>query len=484
VPVVSSEINYTIFGSNASVASTQGYWEAIKNNYAITTHGLGGAGWSGFSLDETHYVAPEVLPAPTNIMVSTPLLTNRAYDIRWDRSANLYILGYGVYRAFREVGEYVRLTPTTIQTNQYRDQNKDVFVDSEQILLGEKGRGTWRLENNTEFYIRPKFCPIVEATGFGQPTRNPADIALTIDGKVHIPKFVNGETGEIILNDRLFYDAVKNQFVDAPLPEVNSDVRISYWYRANFLDTDHLRHFPPYYKVTAIAYDLENNRLIETNPAMLKGTTLNIEQIDWIWTEAIRRNAWIAEMAGEQVMAFQQKRSGIVCGCVYRSEGTFYPDKSCQDCFGVGFIGGYDGPYPLTIVIPFSEKRFELQERGHRRLDTFEGMWAPPQPMMDQYDVILRQNGEMYMVGPVKRPNHRGFMALQQRFSMEFLNYHNVQYRLLLNFDDKNRTLQPESGQIHPIGANANTIHLLAEKSPVPTIHYKGNTFRFPTIMY
>jgi len=477
--------NSTPFGTNSGVASTQGYFDAVRTTYAVPTSGLGGAGWWSMGLDEAVQVGPEILPAPKNVMVSSPLLSNRAYDVRWDPSPDLRILGYAVYRSYTQIGEFERLTASAIQIDQFRDSNSDSFADSEQISLSDKGDpGTWRINQNGDYVIRTCNKPIVEATGLGNPTKNPADIVVEIDGTITVPKVVDGNIGEIVLDSGLYFDSLNSQFVEAALPDLTSDIRISYWYQSRFLNRDVTRHQPPYYKVTAVAYDVENSRLIETDPALVKATTLHIEEIDWIWTEAVRRNAWIAEIAGERVELFMAKKSGVMCGCLYRDEGTYHPSRSCTDCYGTGYVGGYDGPYPMIVVIPFGEKSFSIRETGMRRTDTFDGMWAPPDPLAEQFDLILRQNGTLHQVGPVLRPNHRGFMALQQRFSMEVLNFHNIHYELLKTLDPDLRTLQEDGVRTSHTGANDNTVQLLATKSPEPTVYFKGRTNRYPTIAY
>jgi hypothetical protein len=418
-------------------------------------------------------------------MVSTPLLTNRAYDIRWDALPDLRVLGYSVYRSYNQTGDYVRLTNTTIQTNSFRDMNSDTFVNAEQIPQRESEKPYWKIDVDKEYKITTAHCPIVEAGGFGIPSLNPDDVVVEIDGVAVRPKFLNGETGEIILNSGVYFDPLRNEFVEPKLPELNSDVRVSYWYQSNFLNREQTKHYPPYYKVTAVAYDVENGRLIETDPDLVEPTTLHIEQLDWIWKEAIRRNAWIAEISGERVLAFQHKKSGVLCGCVYRDYGTYHPSRDCEECFGTGFIGGYDDPKPLIVVIPFAEKGFSIEEtRGLRRSQSLDSMWAPPDPLMEQFDLIMRQDGTLFQIGPVLRPNHRGHMALQQRFTAEYLPFHHVQYKLLETLDQFNRTLNLPDGRNTLVGANDNSIHLLSEKSPEPTIHFKGKTNRYSTIAY
>lgn len=473
-----------IFYNNSVALQTQGYWQAIKDAYSISTDGLGGAGFTGFSLDTVRYVAPEVLAPPRNVMVSTPFLTNRAYDVRWDRSPNLYVLGYSVYRAYRQTGEFVRITDNTVHINQHRDTNVDSYTESLLIPRSDNTVPGWRIAPGDEYQIHVPNTPIVESGGFGKTTSNPNDVVVTIDGVQVIPSFVDGERGIITLNRSVYYDAVQNEFVTAKLPDLNSEIRVSYWYQKSFIDFNQTRLYPPYYKVTSVAFDMDTGDLIETDPNLIPSTTLHIEQIDWIWQEAIRRNAWIAEISGERVLAYQAKKSGVVCNCLYRNVGTFYPAADCEDCYGTGYIGGYEEPKPLIVVIPFAEKGFELQDRGMRRTDSFEGMWAPPDPMMEQFDLLLRQDGTLHQIGPVRRPNHRGYMALQQRFSTNILEFHHVQYKILQELDGFSRTLQKSDGVGTRMGSNHNTIHHLSDKSPEPTIHFRGNTYRYPTIAY
>ena len=172
-----------------------------------------------------------------------------------------------------------------------------------------------------------------------------------------------------------------------------------------------------------------------------------------------------------------------MCGCLFRDLGTYYPSKECEVCFGTGFVGGYEDPVPIILAVPFGEREFRMQDRGKKRVETHNDMWASPFPLLEQYDLYLRQDGTFHMLGPVTRPNHRGFTILQQHFSAEFLPFHHVVYKLLGELDERTRTLSSESGQ-DVTGFRDEKVQILGEKSPEPPVYFKGRTRRYPTIQY
>lgn len=433
-------------------------------------------------MDETEYRPPEQVPPPPNVMVYSPLNPTREYHVRWDRLPDLRVLGYGVYRAYTEQGEYVRLTDTVIQDLNFRDSNADSFQEIEKLNQSYTNRPGWYIAEDGNYVLRTKNQPIVKAGGFSEISQNPEDAIVEIDGKRIYPTILRGDAAEIILNKDTYYDPMRQVFVEPTLPNQLSDVRVSYWYRKNFIDVHLTRHHSPWYKVTTVAYDEAKGVIIETNPALVKPIKLLIEQRDWIWEEAIRRNTWIAEMAAERMLLFQQKKAGVLCACICKDEGTYYPVQDCKACYGTGFVGGFEPPTPMMITIPFSEKEFKLEDRGVRATQAFSNMWSPPLPLVEQYDLLLRQNGELLMAGPVRRPNHRGHLNLQQRFSADFLNFNHVQYEILKTLGQfRTLTTLEENPAQGPTGSR---VQLLAEKSPEPILYFKGRTVRFPTIMY
>lgn len=196
----------SIFGSNTQVISTQGYVGAIKDAYASALEGMGGAGWFGFSLDETVKVGPEILAPPSNIMVFSPLTNDRSFGVRWDRSPDLRVLGYSAYRSYNKIGQFDRLTDTTIENTQIIDANRDELFEIEKILMSSKRPG-WEINIDGEYVISVENFPIAKAGSFGVDAQLPEDVIVEIDGVRITPSEVRGQLGEIVLNKSVHYDA-------------------------------------------------------------------------------------------------------------------------------------------------------------------------------------------------------------------------------------------------------------------------------------
>ena len=156
-----------------------------------------------------------------------------------------------------------------------------------------------------------------------------------------------------------------------------------------------------------------------------------METTDWIWREAKRRNLWILEQGGERVKLFKKKVSGLPCPCYVDPQTREYgqqPSARCLTCYGSGFVGGYDGPTDI-IVAPDEAERRVTQTPNGRRLEHQYEVWTTENPSITQRDFIVKQTGERYSVGPVRRPSVRG-LPLQQHFNIQYLDEQDIRYKI------------------------------------------------------
>jgi hypothetical protein len=160
-------------------------------------------------------------------------------------------------------------------------------------------------------------------------------------------------------------------------------------------------------------------------------TPYKVESLDWIWREAVKRNNWILEQGGERVKVFIRKTAGVPCDCVLDARRRAYnkqPKNHCLSCFSTGFIGGYEGPYPI-IVAPDDADRKVAQHNWGRTVEHTYEVWTGPVPLLTQRDFIVKQTNERYSIGPVRRPSNRGNI-LQQHFNINLLDEPDVRYRV------------------------------------------------------
>jgi len=171
----------------------------------------------------------------------------------------------------------------------------------------------------------------------------------------------------------------------------------------------------------------DNSATIETPLDEISDrSAFDVEAIDYIWREAILRNRWLLEQGGERVKIFIRKWMGELCPSHKTNYGQSYND--CKICYGTNIVGGYDGPYEVIIAPPESEKMVELADMGlHIRYDWMS--WLGPWPLINSRDVIVRQNNERYVVGPVTPQGSRGCIY-QQHFSMSYIDQGDIRYQI------------------------------------------------------
>ncbi len=154
-----------------------------------------------------------------------------------------------------------------------------------------------------------------------------------------------------------------------------------------------------------------------------------IEKLDWIWREAVRRNQWILQQGGERVKVFIQKTVGETCSCHYHTHKQGLND--CLICYGVGIVGGFEGPYNVTIAPDDAERRLNHTDRGRNQEHAYE-VWTGPSPLLSQRDFLVKINGERYSIGGVRMPSNRG-MLLQQHFNIGSIDSKDIRCRIPLD---------------------------------------------------
>lgn len=352
-----------------------------------------------------------------------------AVDLYWEDPALLPsnndfdVIGVNVYRAFdSEFGPYHRLTPNPIGATFYRDQTTlDNVVEedvSARFLSADDEAGEWTFR--TENY------PIIKPYDTKTPANSAMDVVVFIDGQEVRPERVIGETGEVILQTKPTYDVATNERIDAVLPQPDSVVLCSYSYRTN--NVDHALYQRVFYRVTTVGYDSWDGQLKETPLNWADALHIHqMENLDYIWNEAIRRNRWILDQGGERVKMFIHKYRGIPCGCHRRYDDP-HPYNACTICFGTGIRGGYEGPYEVLLAPPDSERRIAQSERGRDDEMNYD-VWTGPQPLLSQRDFFVKLNGERYSVGAVRMPTNRG-NVLQQHFGVNLLDDDDIRYEV------------------------------------------------------
>lgn len=377
---------------------------------------------------ETPYSLPR---APKNLEVTSPFLIG-VLDIRWDNPADytenngLQVQGVNIYRTFDSPeAAYTKITDTPASALYFRDQTKEVIVTNEDGLANLDAGNNPR----KEWVLKTANGPIVVPGTQGQYSSSVDDVQLSINdgtGYQTVKAFkVDGANGNIYLNTNRIYDPAQNKFLPAVLPNLlTGGIRVSYRYVSLNIATNINRKI--YYKATTVALNPDTGEIIETPLNQVEAKSpYDMEKVDYIWAEAIRRNRWILEQGGERVKLFLRKWNGVKCSCsIAGDEKDRYGYSKrigiargeCPICYGTTYVGGYEGPYDTIVAPPETEKAVNLLDAGLHITYDWQS-WTGPYPLLNDKDVIVRQNNDRFFVSRANAQGSRGAIY-QQHFNM------------------------------------------------------------------
>ena len=264
--------------------------------------------------------------------------------------------------------------------------------------------------------------------------------------------------GRISLVTKAYLDAVSLRMVEPNIPDLSDPatrVYCTYYRLENFVDTTLDRR--THYKLTTVAEDKKGN-LIETPiEYSIAEDSLQFEKLDYMWREATRRNKWILEQGGERVKVMIRKWIGEPCKCESgnpHSEANNFPRHKCKICFGTGIVGGYEGPFDLLIPPPDTERQINPTERGLRLIYTYE-CWTGPTPRLTERDILVKPNGERYVLGPVSPVVVRGVM-IQQSFSVQYVEVDDIIYKVPLGGKVQHPVSKKQEDKLKVLDTSAN----------------------------
>lgn len=426
-------------------------------------------------------------------MFVTASYYRNSLDIRWENpvllpeNKLLEVVGVNLYRSFDDqLGNYEKINDIPLGALYYRDKTEDVGVASEEIDFSQFG-----VNPQEEFVIQVSNFPIVKPGYQAEVSRSPLDVVVKVNGvKVPVSK-VDGAVGQILLSRRPVWDPKAEVLIQPVTPEVGDDVVCDYtWNRRVITGNAGQRTF---YRVTTVLSDDSETPLGETFPHWVD----EVESLDYIWKEAIRRNGWILDQGGERVLVYLRKWAGVKCSCYdYEHE---HAANDCPLCYGTSFTGGYEGPYAIKITPRDAERKRKHTNAGYVNSQSQE-VWTSPSPVLAHWDFIVKQNGERFSIGALNPICVRG-APLQQQFQMGLLPDTDIRYRVLIPGQSPSVVPDANTGYLEPIGSDENpvgppppppSVTSIVDASPVITenpdvevgVRVKGRTVTFDNISY
>jgi hypothetical protein len=396
-------------------------------------------------------------------------------DLTWDSPAILalnsryQITGVNVYRSFdSEFGPFNRITELPVCATFWRDRTDSELIVEEDvsdkfILRGEcSGSGA----SAPRWVFKTLHSPIVKEGSQAVIANFPDDVWVQIDGVTVRPLRVNGFSGEVEINPFIYADVATQKLDPSLVPGPDSKVTCTYRRNRTLLKTDLGQRI--FYRITTVGVplncDLSRVRcenLVETPLEHATATSsMEVEKLDYMWREAIRRNRWILEQGGERVKIFIRKIVGVPCTC-FQDDYHKQPLNDCLICYGSGVIGGFEGPYDAIIAPDDAERRISQKDIG-RTLEHAYEVFTGPTPILSQRDFLVKINGDRYSIGSVRFPSNRG-MVLQQHFNIGHLDEKDIRYRVPVGNPIKYPAIQ-----LAPTGPEQEAEAQITEKPNIP----------------
>ena len=391
--------------------------------------------------------------------VSSLLILNSSYvgsrDLWWVDSPSA-TKGYNIYRAFDNPSGWIKLNGNVpVGAHNYRDQTvltQKTYTVQQKDFVEQGDFGKWGFKIPEVAY---------SGTVQGRPVvaSSPDDVTVLVDGKPFRPVMVVGLDSTVWMQ---MDNTLPTGGAVSALALVNNGVvwkadysavkqfQVVYNSLTNFVDI-YLNLTRTYYTVVPVGDTGEVHAPGATGTPVVN--TQEIEQMNYIGQEMVRRNAWIFQERGEPAYVMFRKTRGVTCGC--KTTGLTQPRTGCPSCFEVGIVGGYFGPFDITYIDPDQAAVRELEEGGVTVTRQAKS-YLPPTPIVQDGDMIIRRNGERLIISGVNYKSWAGCIV-QQDFDVSLLKKGDTRYLIPVNTGlptlfDPIVTVNPNDGGSGPGG--------------------------------
>ena len=332
------------------------------------------------------------------------------------------VAGYNVYRSQDTPipGNWKRINPDVVNGKVYRDQTSLLaktytILESDWVEDGEFGRQILKLPDS------PIYSDIT--AGQARIAASIDSVKVTVDGIVIQPASVDGFAGQVWLpqNGIVLEDGSVSVKRNVRVTKASSIV-VEYKTLFNFVNP-WLSSGRTFY--TVVPVDANGNELHAPGaPGTQISDIMQIEKMDYIFAEAVRRNAFLFEVAGEPAWLMIRKSTGKLCGCVKDGQAR----TGCPSCYETRYVGGYYGPIDINFIDPDQDVVYTVREGG-RTVERPSRSMLGPTPLVSNGDMIVRFNGERLIIGGVTYKSPKGILV-QQEFDVELLNPGDTRYQI------------------------------------------------------
>lgn len=339
-------------------------------------------------------------------------------DLWWTRDPEA-AGGYMPFRGDTREGPWSALSAAPVPGERFRDQT------SLSPVTHVVGPGDWISRGAHDYWAfrcprAPIFGKILDGRALMAST--PEDVTLTVNGRPVKVARVDGQDATVWLSRSFMIQGTNPEAQPAEVPQDDAVVEVTFQTLTNFVDPapDHRAFY------TVVPLRADGTLLHEPGVAGDVVNAMEVDKMDWIEAEMVRRNAWEFENRAEPAHLLIRRTTGPVCSCV--TNGS--PRTGCASCYETGFIGGFYGPYDFGFINPDQAAMVEIREGG-RKVSRQSRSMLGPIPYVMAGDLIVRRNGERLVISNPLHLAPRGVL-LQQEYDAVLLPPGDTRYRVPL----------------------------------------------------
>jgi len=342
-------------------------------------------------------------------------------DLFWIDDPDTDVVGYNIYRSYDTIYDWVRINTDIVPGHSYRDQTTLIDVQytvtpDAWIEFGEFGRYGFKVPDNVIYSSIDK--------GIAFVATNPDDVIMTIDGAQIRPALVEGIDGTIWLPQTSVLKrdgGISETRLGNPITKTTA-ISVTYKKLLNSVDI-YQNMTRTYYTVVPVIFGGQEKHLPGAAGTEIIDT-MQIDKMDYMQKEMIRRNSWLFEQVAEPAYLMFRKTKGEACGCI--NVDTKQPRTGCKSCYETGIVGGYYGPIDIPYIDPDTATN-RIMEEGGVKVERSSKSYLGPTPIIQNGDLIIRRNGERLVIGNPTYKSPRGVL-LQQEFDTHLLPARDTRY--------------------------------------------------------
>jgi hypothetical protein len=165
-----------------------------------------------------------------------------------------------------------------------------------------------------------------------------------------------------------------------------------------------------YYKVEAVASGVEELGQDDTYGWRPDGLR---DSLYWLLKEEVRRIDFGLRQVAEEAIVALKKWLGTPCPRCFSPDMASAADPSCPDCYGTGWLGGYDYVRTRALVGSLPTLQFRGSDFGVA-VDSRPRVWLLPNPpILFPFTYLVRNDGQVYILNGVQHKRIQGKMVYQ-----------------------------------------------------------------------